>query len=219
MTLLSLNGARAASARVMVPEVGIWAAEVDFDERQELAGAAVLVVGGTTLVGTIDPDESGSYLTRSRVRVIGGKLGWRRRIAARHYHNDAGVKVSTIAIGVAAEVGETVAGADERRVGVDFVRTEGPARHVIDRLFPGWWVDFAGVTQLQTREQSELTGAVEILEFNPSKRVATLNVDDLAGVRVGAVLRDRLDVPMLVKSLEFDVAPDKLRAVAWGRAA
>lgn len=218
--LLSLNGFPAKSLRVYVPEVGPWLAEVDLDDRVDLAGAAALVIGASKLSGTIDPDATGSYLVSTRASVIGGHLGWRRQAKARAHHNDAGVKASDVVNALAAEIGETVQGAGKEKLGVDYVRRAGTAARVLERLYPLWWVDYAGITQVAAaRPTSEATADVEIMDFDPRGRVVQLLVSDLSGAGVGSVLRGRLDAPQVIRALDLHVTAEAMRAQAWVRAA
>lgn len=214
---LELAGNRATAVRLIVPASGPWIADVDFDAAVELEGAATLRVGELELVGTVDPGKTGSFGLRSKARLIAGGAGWRRSVDARHYHNDAGVKASTVLEGTASDVGETVADAPTTRLGVDWVRQAGRASRVLERLAPGWWVDYAGVTQVGARTVADVAGEVDLLDFDERHKVAVLAVDDLRILRVGSVLRSRLDRPLEVTALDVDVSADKLRVRALGR--
>jgi hypothetical protein len=54
-----------------------------------------------------------------------------------------------------------------------------------------------------------------VLEYNPRTRLATLAVDDLAAIGVGAILTERLDAPQTIRELEIIVEAGTLRVHAW----
>lgn len=104
----SLNGRRVIAADVRLPPSGVWTADLDLDEAAApLTGAAVVQLGALTLRGTVDPTHSGEFADARRVRVLGGAGGWGKELPPRSYHNDAGVKRSTILQDAAREAGET----------------------------------------------------------------------------------------------------------------
>ena len=93
-TTMLLNGLSATSVRLMLPYLGVWTADVDFDtEAVPLPpiGPAVLTIGTTVLTGLIDPDGSGIFGQKGRARVSGGFGGWHKKLPAQHFTNDAGV--------------------------------------------------------------------------------------------------------------------------------
>ncbi len=217
----SVNGQRVLSACLHVPAVGAWVLDVDLDTQAALSGAVEAQLGALTLRGTVAPDFSGSFGLASRYRVIGGAGGWSKRLAPKDYHNDAGIKLSTVALDAAREVGETLElqpGADQR-VGIDFVRAAAPASLVLEQLLRGvpWWVDYDGITRVGARPQAEVGAGVELLDFDPHNKVATLAVDDLRAISIGSVLRARLPRPLVVRELEIQVDKGALRVSAWGQ--
>src|SRR5262245_54813966 len=106
--VVSLQNQRAIEARLQVPFAGLWYADVDLDAAVRLAGAVELRIGALSLRGLVAPRFSGSFGQASRFRIVGGKGGWPRAVTPKHYHNDAGVKLSTVALDTAHEVGETL---------------------------------------------------------------------------------------------------------------
>lgn len=217
--LISVNGVRAQRLQLSTPGAGAWQAAIDFDSVVPVAGSVELQIGAAVLSGQVSTHETGIFTLRTRALVIGGK-GWQTIVGAVHHHNDAGVKASTIIKATADAVGETVdaleLAAANTVAGVDYTRTSGPASRILTHLAPAWWVAYDGVTHLSERAQSELTHAVELLEYDPRSRVATLAVDDLTHLPVGAVLRDpRLTSPLVVRSLECNIDGSKMRLLAW----
>lgn len=217
---LELFGARALSARVHVPGNGIWVADVELDASAKISTdpyGAILRIGETLFVGTYDPTSSGTFGFKRRAQIIGGANGWSNRIPAHHFHNDAGIKVSTIVRHAAAAVGERVEidTVLDARMGHDYVRPPAPASVSLYSLSLPWWVDYAGTTQVRPRAMSEAK-AYDLLDFSPAQRIAELGVFDPKTVQIGSVLTHRLDSPFTVRSLQISVDSDRARVYAWG---
>lgn len=212
---ISVNGLLAKVAHLHVSPRGRWFVDVDFAGPVSLSGAVEVALGGLTLAGTVDASQSGTFQLGTQLRIVAGADGWTKSVKAKHFHNDAGVKASHVVKTTAAEAGEQLGTIPDRVLGVDFVRAQQTASRVLDLLFPAWWVDYAGVTQLSARPDAE-PGEVVLLKYSPRDRVAELTLDDPSSLFVGAVLRQRLERPLRV--LAFDILADgeKLRASAWG---
>lgn len=213
---LSVNGVQVDEATLHLPAQGCWVATARVADDVATSGPAALVIGDLTLAGSINPLRSGRYQTRTTLEVVGG-LGWRNSVPARHYHNDAGIKRSTVLQGAAELVGETVSGAPTDRVGVDWVRPEGPASDTLNQLAPDWYMGLDGVTRATARpEVTEAGEGVELLAYDPANHLVTLKATSLAAVTIGTVLRSGLDVPQRVTSLDVLVRPGSLRIRAAG---
>jgi hypothetical protein len=217
---VSLQNQRALTARLCVPFAGLWVADVDLDAAAELAGAVEMRIGTLALRGTVDPRFCGSFGQASRYRILAGKGGWSRPVTPKHYHNDAGVKLSTVALDAAREVGESLQLLPdvERRVGIDFVRAAAPASRILGQLLGAvpWWVGFDGATFAGTRPTTEAGKGVELLAFEPRQKIASLAVDDLRTFGIGTVLRARLDRPLTVRSFEVHITRGAMRVSALG---
>ena len=215
--VIRLGERRVQSARVHVPHGGAWVADCVLDDVAAAVGAVTLTLGGLELRGTVEPENTGAFALGQRVRVVGGAGAWGRAVPAKGYHNDAGVKAAQVASDVAREVGETldVSGYGATRVGPDFARVAGPASRVLEQLGVPWWVDLAGVTHVGSRPAVEVVAPYEVLDFDPSQRVATLGVDDASAVGIGAIVRDKLAAPLVVRDLEIDAGASSLRLTAW----
>lgn len=217
---LELFGARALSARVYVPGNGIWVAEAELDASAPISTerfGATLRIGETSFVGTYDPAHSGTFGFKRRAQIIGGANGWSSRIAAHEFHNDAGIKTSTIIRHAASAVGERfeIASELETRARFHWVRIPATASTTLYALGVPWWVDYAGTTQVRPRAMSEGKD-YDLLDFDPAARFAELGVFDPKTVQVGAVLTGRLDTPFTVQSLQISVADERARVYAWG---
>lgn len=152
MSTILVNGLPAVSVRLLHPWQGVWTAEVDFDLALVPvvpSGKVVLTIGTTTLAGTIDPDASGAFGEKARARIIGGGGAWHREVQALHFHNDAGVTTSAVVTATAAEIGEAAVVVLPELLGVDYMRTAGPASRVLAGR--DWYVTLAGITTIGPR--------------------------------------------------------------------
>lgn len=217
--VLALGGVAATRCLLTVPQVGPWYADVDLVDDTVVSGRVTLRVGGLTLSGTVDARHDGTQGVVRRTRVVAGSGSWGRTVAAKHYHNDAGVRALLVAQDAAREAGESlgtfsVTGA----VGVDYVRASGQASAALVDVIgeTPWWVDFDGVTQVVARSSAAAAPSSYVLtDYDPRARVATLALDDLTAVSVGTVLSEGLDAPQTVRELEIEVTPEATRVRAW----
>jgi hypothetical protein len=190
MSASTLNGLRLLSARVLHPWRGAWQidAELDADlvSQAPTSGPAVIVLGGATLVGTVDPRGSGSFVSRAWVRVVGGGGGWDKPVPALHYHVDNGVRSTDVYTAAAAIVGEKVSDGSPRSLGTDYMRSAGPASRVFGDV--DWFVDLSGVTQVASRPASKADASLNLIEWDPIQQRAELTCDAL--VLPGTTLSD-----------------------------
>jgi len=219
---IAINGSRVKRLELAVPFAGAWSVEADFAEPLEassLTGSAVVQIGPLTLRGTFEDPASGSYLLDSRCRIQGGAGAWSTQLPRKAYHSDAGVRSTLVLDDLAREVGETwgVQSPPLVSLGNDWARRAGPASAELRRVLGDtpWWVDYEGVTHAGTRDQVEASAAYEILEFDPRYRVATIVLDDPGAIRVGTLLRGRLDTPRAVRELRVIVTPESVRMRVW----
>ena len=217
--LLAVDGNSATSATVYVPNRGPWYADIDLAEAPDLSGRVTIAIGDARLVGTVDTRADGTRRETRRTRIVGGAGQWGKALAAKHYHNDAGVKALLVAQDAAREAGETLGTfAPTGTVGVDYVRALGPASQALEDVAgtSSWWVDFDGVTQVGERPTvTPVAGAIVVEEYDPRGRVATLAMDDVSSVGVGSVITEGLDAPQTVRDYEIRVTPDSVRVLAW----
>jgi hypothetical protein len=215
MTTLLVGALRAVSVRLVIPWTGAWIADVDFDleaARVVPTGRVALKIGETgILAGAIDERASGRFGEKARARVVGGAGGWDKTVAARHFHNDAGVLSSAVFAATAAEVGETVTEATPSRLGVDFVRTAGPASRVLAGR--DWYVDVSGVTVVGPRPTFAASSNVEVLSWDPNTQRAEIASDDV--LRPGTLLVDPRFGSATVRDVEQTFSDAGARATAW----
>lgn len=221
---VTVNGKAATRIHIHVPGVGPWFADVDFaDAADGLAGAATIVVGDVTLTGTFAP-QNGTFGLQRKARILAGGGGWGHAIPAKSYPNDAGVKALLVAREAAAACGERLAPdavTATNTVGAShFVREAGSASKAIEAAAGGfpWWVDYTGVTHIAESRTAPAPAADSyvVLEHNPRQASAVIAVDSLAAIAVGATLTERLDAPLKVVALEFDVSVTGIRCRVWG---
>lgn len=217
----SLNGKAVESLTVWVSNVGAWQADIDMAEADAPAlGMVTITVGTLTLVGTIAQEYSGTHVGRAKLKVIAGAGGWRRTIAARAYHNDAGVRAALVAEDAAREAGETlgafIPAAD--RMGTDYVRDQGHAVKALEAAAGGasWWVDYMGTTHVGPRDAFALaTNAYHITSFDARARTVTLGTVDPGAVQIGAILTEHLDSPGVIREMILTADSEGLRIKAW----
>lgn len=215
----TIAGAPLERVLLRIPYSGAWWADVDFLEAPDVDGAVELVLGTRTLRGTVD--RAGAFGLQRRVRIVGGAAGWGTLMSPQHYHSDAQITARQVADDAAAAAGEQLATSWEPeadRLGIDYVRSAGPASRVLEEAIGAavWWVDLEGVTQVGTRAASEpARESYELLEHDPRTGLTTLGVDDVAAVGVGSVIAsDRLTSSVTVRELEIEIG-GSIQVRAW----
>lgn len=215
MIPITLNGQPAVGLRVSLPRGGVWFADVDFDLVSQAAplpaGRAALVVGASILSGTVDPEASGRFGSKARVRVVGGGNGWQKLVPAQHFHNDFGVLSTSVLQATATLVGEVVADVTPTRFEADYVRTAGPASRVLADF--DWYVDPTGITIVGPRPPVPLSLGADILTWDAKSRRAEIASDEL--VMPGTLLVDPRFGTATVQDVEQTFSADGARAVVW----
>lgn len=181
----TLNGIPALTVRLNIPWRGVWSAEVTLDApeaagAQTLAAVATpvtLIVGGTTLLGVIDPKGSATFDRTTTVRVVGGRGGWSKTVPAKHFNMSAGgLTTATVLSVTATEVLESVVDAAPKLLGVHYARAKGPASDV----FAGrqWFVNpTTGVTLVADWPIGVLASDGLIQAFEPYEQRVTVGTD------------------------------------------
>lgn len=213
----TVNGLRTVSARLLHPWRGAWVIDAELDPdvvaQAPSIGPAVVVLGGQTLRGTVDPRGSGSFVSKASVRVVAGGGGWDKPVPPLAYHLDNGVLTTAVYNGAAALVKEIVADPMPRNLGSDYVRAAGPASQVFgDR---DWYVDLQGTTQATTRLPSTPDPSTTITYWDDIEQRAELTSDAL--IMPGAVLTDpRFNgATHSVRDVEQTFDAQGSRVIAW----
>jgi hypothetical protein len=173
------------------------------------------------LKGTIDANRTGVFGLQRKARVIGGAGGWGKLLGPRSYHNDAGVRASEVAFDAAREAGETLGSflPAAERLGSDYCRDIGPASRTLEQCAGGvpWWVDYAGSTHVRARESAIVDPArIEVLQYDPSTHILELALDDPSVIRInGQITNERLETPVFVREIEFELSAARFRALVW----
>lgn len=217
----SINGHTVSRLLVNVPNKGPWYAECDVPVEAKLAGRVTIKLGNLELIGTVVTEQSGTFGQTNCLRVVAGGAGWGRELAARAYHNDAGVKAAAVAADAARECGETLGDfiPASERLGPDYVRNTGHAARTLEAAAGAgvvWWVDYAGVTHAGPRAPLGVpSSAYHVIAYNPRERTVLLGVKDPAAVPMGSIISEHLDEPGTVRDLQLWADKDELRMLAW----
>lgn len=209
--MMSLNGKRVLSTRLLTAWTGVWLADLDLDDEALPAGRVELEVGGSKLSGTVDPRASSRMGTRCGVRVLGGGGGWHQAVKPRHFHNDAGVTRASILQATAAEAGERVVDPEIVRLGVDYVRAAGLASDVLAGL--PWYVDDAGVTHIGNRPEKAAPEGLAVQSWEPTTQCLQVASDEL--VRPGWRFTDSRFADVVARDVEQVFSAAGARATVW----
>lgn len=213
----TLNGLRVVSARLLHPWRGAWIVDATLDPdtvtTAPTSGPASVVIGGSTLIGTIDPRGSGSFVAGAAVRVVGGAGGWDKAVPPQHYHVDNGVSSTSVYTGAAAIVGETIVEAAPTVLGIDYMRSAGPASRVFGDA--DWYLDLIGLTHVGPRPAATADASLTLISWDPVQQRAELTCDAL--LLPGTTLSDpRLNgATPIVRDVEQTFDARGSRIVAW----
>lgn len=210
---IQINGQRAKAARLLIPWNGAWSVDLDFDlgdDRIVPTGAAELVVAGVTILGTFTA-SSGRFAEHAKATIVGGAGGWSATVAAKHFHNDAGVKLSTVLETTAAEVGERIGSGPSTALGADYVRISGYAARVLDGI--AWHTDFERGTVVGERPALTLPEGVDVLSWDPEMQRLELAADAL--ILPGMVVFDDRFGSVTIRDVEQTFGDAGAKATAW----
>jgi len=216
----SLNAHRIRLARLTIPRIGAWLADVWTDDEipdTELANPVTLHVAGSSLVGSLVRGETWQGSTRAR--LVGGYGGWRRRLPARWYVSDAGVRASLVAGDVARECGEIISQglASDIPLGAWYARQAWPASRTLGQLGCPWRVLEDGTTSLQAWPVARIGSAMDVVAYDAARCIVELATDDPGDWRPGRVFASpRLpNGDYAVSDVVITMEPSKLRVQAW----
>lgn len=181
-----LAGTQVLEATVTIPVRGAWTADV------VLTGAPVSSTEGLVTLTIADLELSGTIVRGAefqntfRCRMVGGYAGWRNTLGPRSYQSDAGLRMGPILQDLAREAGEQVSVGDDRTIGTAWVRSTGPATRTLDELYPDWWIDFEGVTQIRPRPTATVAATFQVVGKQPEDGRTELVTDSPASFYPGA---------------------------------
>jgi hypothetical protein len=208
---VTLNNIPVTSAKVFLPAWGVWWADVEVAEPDELSGAATLVIEDQTFIGTIT--SGGPLYGRGRYRVAGGAGRWGEEVPAKSYNNDAGVKASLVIQDAASTVGETVESPPDTRLGTHYARANAPASDALHLAAPdAWYVDRDGVTRFGARSEYDYAGDGTIRLVDASQGIVEIATDEIADILPGVTAGG-----VTASDIEIDVTPGAIRVRLYSR--
>lgn len=210
----SLNGQAVLSARVSLPRVGAWVADVETEPGAAPSGRVTLQLGALTLAGSVV--RTGEFGARQHTRLVGGAGGLARVLDAKSYLD---VPASVVLGDLLAEAGERLApGADaafaSRRL-AHWARARGATSVGLSMLAASldavWRVLADGTVWIGNESWPEASASHELLREWPACARAELWLEDLSSLAPGMSFLGRR-----VHSVEHVVEPDRIRThVAW----
>lgn len=205
----TLAGHACTRVRAQVPAWGLWWADVEISEPETLTGRATLQLADLAMQCAIV--SGGPVHGRAAYRVVAGAGGWGKRLAAKSYRDDAGVRASVVLGDAVREMGETIAlGAlEQARLGPHFARADALASMLLHQLSPqAWYVDYAGVTRIGTRAAITYGGDGARVRVDPLVGVIDLATDEIAALAPGAIV----DGSAPATDVEFSLDTKRLTA-------
>jgi hypothetical protein len=185
MTLYaSIDGVQILDARIVVPRYGAWFAELALSSEKTISGPHTLTVGD--IAWKCAAWRGAPYQGRTSLRVIGGSGGWQKRLPARAYRSDAGVKLSSVLNDAARECGESVTVTVDKAIGTFLVRDVGPAARMLNRLADEWHMDQDGRTVVGPwGTLTPITDKFDLLSFDGRTGKAEIATEALAAFTPG----------------------------------
>jgi hypothetical protein len=208
----TVNGLAVTYMQVDIPAWGCWYVEANIDSDKHLAGAAEVKISDLVLRGTIlSTGDSGTG--RKTVRIVAGSGAWSKRIKAKSYQNDVGIKRFSVVQDASIECGERFSDdGDTSKLGNAFVRAEAAASWVLEQVAPqGWYVDELGVTRLGKRKAATLADYTIVSKDLAHGRIV------LAPTSIATMLPSASIEGMEVSDVRHELTPDGLRSTLWGR--
>lgn len=216
MTYAALNGNQIVSAQITIPMRGIWTADVMLEQEPEtsLTGLLSLTIGESfTMRGTIV--RSGEFVGTFSARLVGGYAGWRTVLAPRSYRSPLGLRLSPILRDAAREAGEQINVADDRTLQSFYVRPRGRASRVLTDLYPDWWIDFDGVTQIAERVSGVVGSSFDVIGYDPHVGKIEVATDAPQAFVPGVSFSDVTLAQKTANLVVHHVKAEKLRTVVY----
>jgi len=216
----AVNAHRIRLARLTIPRVGAWLADVWTDDEipaDELDAALTLRVADFALVGALVRGET--WQGSTRLRIVGGKGGWRSRLPARWYVSDAGVRPSQVAQDAARECGETISQgvSSDAPLGAWYARQAWSASRTLAQLGLPWRIVDDGTTSLQGWPVSAIGSTFDVTAYDAARCIVELATDTPSDWRPGRTFTTpRLPADTFaISDVILTMEPGKLRVQAW----
>ena len=177
----SVNGFQVVGGSLLVPLIGAWSADLSLASDAPLAGPVSVVIGNLTLAGFVI--RSAPYGGQTRVRLVGGRGGWRRVIPGQGY-GGGGVSLAHVLGDAAAACGEQIVAPPGPTLPA-FVRLDGPASDVLwqclgQGLIPAWYVAPSGITQATAWPATTIVTPFTVTDQRPDEGRITIASEDYA---------------------------------------
>ena len=188
----TLNGVNIVGGTLVVPNVGMWTADVALATDEAETGTCEMVLGNLTLQGTIY--RATPFAGQTRARIVGGSAGWRKVLPAKAYTNASGVSLRMILTDAANECGEKINLATDTQVGPFYARlgptpsspNDGKASASLRAFCPRWYVDTSGMTQIAAWPVATVTSSFQVTDQRPDEGMVEIATEDYASWLPGA---------------------------------
>lgn len=194
---IAINNIPVLAAKLHLPRYGQWVCEATLDDPDDGSFDALLDSGIATMtadtsafavsdavVGRIDAQQAGSFALLGAVVFTAGKgTSLTDEIAERAYHDESGVRISTVLDDICADTGHLRGDATTARLpGKHFLRERGPAsRALTAALGKQWTFDLAG--KLYTRLANTSFPEFDLLDYSAVNQRCTLALNNLKDPR------------------------------------
>ncbi len=192
------RGVALINAEVSMAVEGPWKAIVEIDELEEgeepPTGPFIFDLDGVEFVGTVDPDRSGAWGGRTKVRVVGGAGGLYTKIKVRNYAGGL-TKVKTVLDDILRDSGEALSTEsstsilDQRLDGWE--RTDGTAAEALSvlckKVGASWRVLRDGKIWIGKDEWPDIEPAGTVMDPDPGSGIIVVRPEFatlVPGVRI-----------------------------------
>lgn len=153
---INVSGIAAQQCVLVLPNTGVFHADVLLQTTTPTSGPVVLTLGNATYQCTVY--RAVSFEGARSLRLVGGAGGWAKQLPAQQYANPAGVSSALVLADAAAAVGELPPNVPASILGPFYVRPRQNAGQLLnDLLSEGWYVDNTGVVQPAPRPATTIT--------------------------------------------------------------
>lgn len=202
MTFATLNGVPIVAGSLIIPLIGMWTADIELATDMAETGAATIVLGNLTLVGTVV--RSSPFAGQTRARAVGGAGGWRTQIPAQGYSNSSGVALSMVLNDAALACGETANIPNDTTIGPFYARPADAAVFSLRTFCPAWYVDTSGVTQIAPWPVVVVGSPFTVIDQRTDEGIVTIATEDYASWLPGASFQsDTLNATFQCAGVEY----------------
>jgi hypothetical protein len=215
MSDATANGLNVLEASVHLPRIGVWRAELVLDgvDASKANGVVAIVAGDTTYTGT--SLESGAFVGRIKVRMVGGAGGFGKATEPKFYHR---IPAKVVINDLLGEGGERLSStSDASKLGTIlpfWTRNAGTVGeglgNVLDEIGATWRVLPDGSVWIgsETWPTAKPTDVIVESESPQDSRIEFSSASP--SLLPGTTFRDRK-----VSRVEHTIAPGKTRTSAW----